>query len=137
MNYLRTIAFKPIHRVAGVMVQRLPSACTLRLDFFSRIDAGCADGTAVRVTVTDVRVECGVLSLFQALQLVERCVLGLLLPGWCVFGMVPPFRSGLLFVEREGLGMDFPLRLRLRFPGWYKCLGGGFAKLICLSLMTR
>lgn len=72
------------------------------------MDSGFDDGAAPLVTTTIVRVEGMLLPQFQGRRFVGPCVFGLLLLGWCVFGLVPPLRFGTLFPEWKDLCVDFP-----------------------------
>lgn len=110
MKCWRTIVSVHRHWVGGVM-DRMSPLLFLRAQFCNGIEAGCAGGAATRVTVTDIRVEGVVKSLFQERRCPERCVFQLLVPGCCVLGMVPSLRFGLLFPGQKKLCVDFPLRL--------------------------
>lgn len=113
----------------------LPSI--LCASFFSRIDAGCADGAASRDKITDVRFDRVVLTRFQGLWFLAQRVYVLLILGFCVFGMVPPLCFTHLVYGAKQLGVNFRLRFELGLPRWCAFLGGRLANLVCLWVMIR
>lgn len=66
MNW-RIISFAPLHCAEGVMAQRLPSVCSLRL-LSSWVGAGFANRDLTSVTVTKACVDFVVSPVFQGLR---------------------------------------------------------------------